>query len=353
MRYPKFLPKNGTIAIIAPSFGASTEPYITRMAYAEEMLRKKGYKVIEGPNVHEDKGIGKSNTPEKCAAEFMDFYCSKENDAIISAGGGETMCEDLSFVDWEKIKNADPKWFMGYSDNTNFTHLLTTFCDTASIYGPNLGGFAIRTPHESLRQAEDLLTGKGFYDDSVVLEGFPAFELFTVTNTENEEEEEPDPVRELDINTEKKLVFGGTFKKNESFKGRLLGGCVDCLVTLLGTRFDKTRDFLERYKNDGFIWFMECCDLNPISLRRAFWQMDEAGWFRYCKGFIIGRPLHFGEEMMGMDMYEAVLGVVRKYNVPVIMDADLGHLPPAIPLVTGAVAEVSADENIKIKMSFK
>ena len=31
---------------------------------------------------------------------------------------------------------AKPKWFMGYSDNTNLTFLLTTLCDTAAIYGP-------------------------------------------------------------------------------------------------------------------------------------------------------------------------------------------------------------------------
>lgn len=45
------------------------------------------------------------------------------------------MCEDLDYVDFERVKEADPKWYMGYSDNTNFTFLLTTLCDTASIYG--------------------------------------------------------------------------------------------------------------------------------------------------------------------------------------------------------------------------
>ncbi len=347
MRYPKFLPQNGKIGIIAPSFGASTEPYISRTLYAERYFENKGYRVIEGPNVHEDKGIGKSNTPEKCAAEFMDFYGNKDYDVLISAGGGETMCEDLSFVDWERIERSEPKWFMGYSDNTNFTFLLTTLCDTASIYGPGISGFAMHTPHECVKQAESLLTGAGFKGKEIEFCGFPTFEL-----TDFKEVEE-DPCADLDLNSEKKLVFGGSFVKNKPFTGRLIGGCVDCLVTLTGTRFDKVKDFLEKYKDDGFIWFLECCDLNPISVRRAFWQMDEAGWFKYVKGFIIGRPLHFGEEMMGMDMYEAVLGVVRKYNVPVIMDADLGHLPPAIPLVTGSKAEVSADENIRVKMRFE
>lgn len=49
------------------------------------------------------------------------------------------MCEILDYVDFDKIRKADPKWYLGYSDNTNFTFLLTTLCDTASIYGPCAG----------------------------------------------------------------------------------------------------------------------------------------------------------------------------------------------------------------------
>ena len=92
MRYPSFLKANGTIGIIAPSFGATTEPYITRTAFAEDLFRKMGYSILEGPNVHADCGIGKSNTPEKCAEEFNEFYTDGKTDILISAGGGETMC---------------------------------------------------------------------------------------------------------------------------------------------------------------------------------------------------------------------------------------------------------------------
>ncbi len=38
------------------------------------------------------------------------------------------------------------------------------------------------------------------------------------------------------------------------------GGCVDCLVNLLGTKYDHVKAFTERYQDDGFIWFLECCD---------------------------------------------------------------------------------------------
>ncbi|GFH94094.1 hypothetical protein IMSAGC003_00624 [Lachnospiraceae bacterium] len=124
-------------------------------------------------------------------------------------------------------------------------------------------------------------------------------------------------------------------------EGRLIGGCMDCLVNLLGTRFDKVEAFVENYKEDGLIWFLEACDLNVFGVRRAMWQMEQAGWFRHAKGFLIGRPCFcYGEEMMGLDQYTAILPTAERYGIPVIMDCDLGHLPPMMPLVSGSVRTV-------------
>ena len=53
------------------------------------------------------------------------------------------MCETLDYVDFEKIMQAKPKWYMGFSDNTNFTFLLTTICDVASIYAPCAASFGL------------------------------------------------------------------------------------------------------------------------------------------------------------------------------------------------------------------
>ena len=78
-------------------------------------------------------------------------------DAVISCGGGELMCEVLPFIDFEAIKNAPPKWYMGYSDNTNFTFLSATLADTAAIYGPCAPAFG-RVPWDaSVQDAFDLL----------------------------------------------------------------------------------------------------------------------------------------------------------------------------------------------------
>ncbi len=127
-----------------------------------------------------------------------------------------------------------------------------------------------------------------------------------------------------------------------AMEGRLIGGCMDCLVNLTGTKYDKVREFAEHYKEDGLIWFLESCDLNVMGIRRAVWQMKNAGWFSHVKGFLIGRPLIFGQEMMGLDQYRAVWELLQELRVPVIMDADIGHLPPMLPLICGSYAKVNA-----------
>lgn len=346
MRYPQLLQNNGTIGFVAPSFGCNIEPYRSGFENAQRRFTELGYKLDLGPNCYEGKGIGISNTPEKCGAELTEYYLSDNNDCLISCGGGELMCETMSYVDFDKIRKAEPKWYMGFSDNTNMTYLLATLCDTASIYGPCAAAFGMEPWHKSLEDAYGLLTGQ---IDTV--RGYDGWERESLKNEEN-------PLLPYNI-TEKRVlrIFVGMDEINPSaeslmkFGGRLLGGCMDCLVNLLGTRFDRTCDFIEKYKDDGIIWFLEACDLNVFSIRRAMWQMEEAGWFKYVKGFIIGRPLCFGQEIMGLDAYDAILGIAGKKNVPVIMDADLGHLPPMMPLIVGSLAEVDVNGNdISVKM---
>jgi len=341
MQYGKFLKKNGTIGFVAPSFGCNIEPYYTGFQRAQARFREMGYQIELGPNCYEGCGIGISNTPQNCGAELNEAYASEKNDVLISCGGGELMCEVLNYIDFEKIKAAGPKWYMGYSDNTNMTFLLTTLCDTASVYGPCAPVFGMEKWHPAVWDAYKLLTG-----EKLAMHGYDKWEKESLKSEEN-----PTPSYHV---TEEKILhsfIGQEPVSAASMEGRLLGGCMDCLINLSGTKFDRTEEFLEKYKEDGFIWFLESCDLNVMSVRRTIWNLDNAGWFQYAKGFLIGRPLVFGQEMMGLDQYHAVLDIVGKYQVPVIMDADIGHLPPMMPLICGSMAKVRAVGNeIEVEM---
>lgn len=352
MRYPEFLKDRGTIGFVAPSFGCAIEPYRSAFENARKKWREEGFFLDLGPNCFAGEGIGISASPEKCGAEFNEYYVKRANDCLISCGGGELMCEILEYVDFEAIKAAKPKWFMGYSDNTNITFLLTTLCDVASVYGPCAAAFGMEPWHQSLRDAMEILKGR-----KQSVESYGTWE----SEGKKDEEHPLEPyhcTQELKI---KSFLPVGTGEKktmepseNTSMEGRLVGGCMDCLVNLLGTKFDRVGRFLDAYKEDGFVWFLESCDLNVFGVRRAMWQMEQAGWFRYVKGFLIGRPFCHGQEMMGLDQYEAVLPVAARCGVPVVMDVDLGHLPPMMPLVSGSFARVLAENNrLKVDMIYR
>ncbi len=341
MRYPKFLQEKGTIGFVAPSFGCNAEPYKTAFHSALEKFAALGHGLDLGPNCYEGKGIGISNTPEACGKELTEYYCSVDNDVLMSVGGGELMCETISKVDFKAVQAAEPKWFMGYSDNTNMTFLLTTLCDTAAIYGPCAQTFGMEEWHESLYDAYELLCGK-----RTQVSGYGLWEKDSLKDKEH-------PL--VSYNLKEKTVIRSFVPKERmkeniavasiDFEGRLVGGCMDCLVTLLGTEYDDVKGFTERYKQDGIIWFIESCELNVMAIRRAIWQMKHAGWFQHVKGFLIGRPLVYGQDFMGLNQYNAVVDLLKEYQVPIIMDLDIGHLAPMMPMVSGAYAKVDVKGN--------
>lgn len=330
MRYPSFIKEGDTIGFAAPSFGCSFEPYRSAFNHSLEIWKKNGYQTELGPNCYASDGIGISNTPEKCAAEFVQMYRSPSNQAVLSCGGGELMCEILDHIDFCEIASMPPKWFMGYSDNTNLTFLLTTMTDTASIYGPNAGAFGMEPWHPSIQDAFNLLQGKKLH-----MSNYPFWE-------KESRKDEEHPLEPYCV-TEKFKMIQYPESEETFVKGRLLGGCLDCLAHLVGTRFDHVADFVEQYAEDGIIWFLEACELNVFEIRRALWNLKEAGWFNHVRGFLIGRPGTWGESAPGLDQYTAVTGVLGDFGVPILMDLDIGHVAPMMPLISGAMATVKTD----------
>ena len=338
MRFPKFIRLGDSIGFAAPSFGCAIEPYHSAFLHSIDKFHSLGYDTVLGPNCFADEGIGISNTPEKCADELMRMYADDKSRCLISCGGGELMCEVVSHLDFGALAMAAPKWFMGYSDNTNFGFLLTTLANTASIYGPCAAAFGMEPWHPAIEDAFDLLRGK-----KRTMSNYPKWERESLKDEEH-------PLEPYHV-TEPFALRQYPESGNVAVRGRLLGGCLDCLSNLVGTRFDRVADFCEKYKEDGILWFLECCDLNVMDMRRSLWNLKEAGWFRHVKGVLVGRPMHFDEPMMGLDQYAAVTGILGEFGVPIVMDLDIGHLAPMMPLVNGAVATARVrDGKFQIEM---
>ena len=360
MRYPDFLKDGDTIGFVAPSFGCNIEPYRSGFDHAQKVLAKKGHGILLGPNVYAGDGTGISTAPEKCGKEFTEFYCSDNCQALISCGGGELMCEILPYVDFEAVSAAKPKWFQGFSDNTNLVFTLATLCDTAAIYAPCAPAFGMKPWHPAIHDSYKLLRGiklsfsgytkyetEPFKDKEHPLEPYACTEMRKIVAF--------DPADGL-LPAGTACLSGTDAAKEVAFSGRLIGGCLDILATLCGTKFDRAADFAERYQDDGIIWFLEACDLNVFGIRRALWQLKNAGWFRHVKGFLIGRPMAGQEDLMGLDHIRAVTEILADFNVPILLDVDLGHLPPMVPLIAGSVANVHyepARDHFQISMQLR
>ena len=329
MKYFDFLKKGDTVGLVAPSCGVSKEPYITRFYSAVKKLKELGLNVKYDKRIFNNEKI-RSNSAIVRAKEFMDMWLDENVKGIISASAGEFMMEILPYIDFEKIKNSKPKFFQGFSDNTNLTFTLTTLCDMASVYGANFCSFGLREYHDY--QTENI---KFLFGENNKLLSTPDYEI------KEESSEEEDYLAPYKLNAKKDwTILSG--EKSVDVKGRLIGGCLDLLTMICGTKYDKVKEFVEKYKDDGFIWFLESCDLDVRSITRAMWQLREAGWFKYAKGIVIGKP-EITEEIAGITYMDAYYEHVKDLKIPVIIDLNFGHIKPSFHVVSGALGKITCD----------
>ena len=59
---------------------------------------------------------------------------------------------------------------------------------------------------------------------------------------------------------------------------------------------------------------------------------------------------------MGLDHIRAVTDLLAEYRVPILLDVDIGHLPPMIPVISGSMADVRyvpATDRFRLKMKLE
>lgn len=208
---------------------------------------------------------------------------------------------------------------------------MTTNLDIATIYASNFSTFGMDEWHSSLFDNIKILEGRDFIQESFdkFQDGFKE----KITGLEGF-------VLEADVEW-KNLNPAGWASDELVLKGRALGGCLDVLLNLVGTKYDKTKEFVEKYKEDGIVWFLESYDLNSEALTRGLWQLKEAGWFAHASGFIFGRPAMF-RSYTDTTYEEAVKSVLGELNLPIILDADIGHKPPQLIMMNGAITTIKS-----------
>lgn len=316
MLFPKFLSPSSTIGITAPSCGVGDD--IPSFEKSLETLKKE-YKVIETESVR-NKGRVSTNSLKR-AKELDELVTNKDVSMILCASGGDFLFDMLKYVNWDNIKK-NPKWIVGYSDPTSLLYYITTTLDIVTIYGVNAGSFDQTHLHKSLQNTLEIWKGNLLEQHS--------FSMYQKERVEGSD----------GYNLTEK-VFWKTPNKKVSIKGRLIGGCLDSLKDIIGTPYDNTKQFIEKYKDDGIIWYFDIFARTAEETYLTLYQMQEAGWLKYCKGIIVGRvcfPKCFYEDFS----YEKALTELFP-DLPIIIDADIGHVPPKMTLINGAITEIKCE----------
>lgn len=324
MIFPAFLRPGDTVGITAPSAGV--DPADTEFDFSLSVLRAAGYRIRESADVR--TGLPAGAPPQTRGRELNGLLRDDTVKAILCAAGGDFLIGMLPFADPEAFR-ANPKWIKGYSDPTGLLYYFTTKTDIATIYGLNAGGYAIDDPSVAFDLA--LLGGAVLPQKSYALyEGDRA-------------------LRAGDRYALTEPVVWETPCGPVDARGRLLGGCLDCLCDLFGTRFDGTEEFLSRYAGEGVIWYFDIFDMRAEAVYRALFKMREMGYFYGAKAFLFGRVCFPGSyaEISYPEAARMALG-----DAPMVFGADVGHVPPRMTLINGAMAHLTAaDGRGQLEMS--
>lgn len=321
--YPKKIKKGDTFGITATSTGVNDETKLKRLENAYKYLKSQGYNCIETPDVRTNSKFVSAKGKTR-ADEFMSLWKNENISLIGLVRGGEFLMEILPFIDKDIIKNNTPKWVTGFSDSSLLNFYLTTNFNIATATTTNILKFGMEPLHESLKQQLDILS-------TSIPSTQKSFKLYEEKfSYENEEFNTP-----YDLNT--KVEYKNLYNKDfDRFSGRLIGGCIDVLLHIIGTPYDNTINFCKKF-NEGMLWYLEDCELNLPELYRTLWHMKEAKWFKNAKCFIFGRTK---VDKLYKDLtYEDVLhNIFDDMDVPVIYDVDFGHVPPQWTMINGSFA---------------
>jgi muramoyltetrapeptide carboxypeptidase len=324
VRYPRALSPGELISVPAPSMGVPTELH-ERLDRAAHDLRARGFVVEIGDFARRDGLVPAPATDRR--AELTAAFAGPAR-AIMPPWGGELAIELVDGIDWAALAE-DPAWFVGWSDISTLLMPLTITTGVATLHGANLMDEPWELPAEFHRWTDvaALTEGSSFTQHAAPHRrsrpwGAWADEPLTREATYDQ------PTRWRSLHGNDPV----------SMRGRLIGGCLETVSLLAGSRFGDVPGFADRHAPEGLIVYLEVAGADAPTALRLLWSLRLAGWFTSATGVLIGRTT--APEVPGLTQLDAVTSALGDLGIPVIVDFDIGHQPPQLPLVNGALAEV-------------
>jgi muramoyltetrapeptide carboxypeptidase len=323
LRFPRPLRHGDRIGVTSPSAGASGAA-AERIEFCVDWLRGRGYEVEVGECMD---GSGLTSAPaEQRAAELTRMLADPAIACVVPPWGGETAIDLVDLLDWDVLADAEPTWLVGYSDMSTVLLPITTRLGWATVHGDNLADTPYVVP-DGLLHWLDLVGGEGPFvqRDSGLVAGWVRFE------------NDPRATQWTHVGDGRWEVLGGAAL---DVSGRLIGGCTETIGHLAGTPYGDVRAWAEGLDEPTII-YVESCEEDAVNTCRYLHSMRLAGWFDRAAAVLVGRTN--APDHPHLTQREAVMDALGRLDLPVVLDLEIGHVPPHLPLVNGALARVVVD----------
>jgi muramoyltetrapeptide carboxypeptidase LdcA involved in peptidoglycan recycling len=328
IRYPRPLRPGDRIVVTAPSSGVEP-PLQPRLDLVLAHLRAQGFVVEEGHCLR-DEAHSASAPAAARAGELMRTLLRDDVAAVIPPWGGELAIELLDRLDWDALARATPKWVLGYSDTSTWMLPLTLRLGWATAHGPCLMDLVAGQSDPLTRGAMAVLATPA---GGRVLQHASSHWQLKWTDFA----QVPDTTYQLSEPTRWRSLKGG----EASCSGRLVGGCLDTLMHTAGTPHGDVAAFITTHRAEGVLLYLENAGLSPTDWVRALHRLRWAGWLDGLAGVLVGRSAAPDTHKPRQLRYEEALhSTLGDLPYPVLVDMDIGHVPPQLVLVNGALATV-------------
>jgi muramoyltetrapeptide carboxypeptidase len=259
-----------------------------------------------GQHVYDRHGY-LAGTDESRAADINAMFADKSVRAIFASRGGWGSARALPFLNWDVIA-ANPKLLIGFSDITALHLAIAARAGFPTIHAANAGNNWGPVSLDTFRRlafdaALPFYRGSGAGDASA--------------------------------------PFGGsgieTLRSGRA-TGRLIGGNLTVLSTLMGTPFVPSFD--------GAILFLEDVDEAVYRVDRMLTQLALGGVLKRLAGVVFGRCVRCaapGGPSGGFTLTDVLTRHLRPLGVPAFSGAMVGHISDQLSLPVGVRAEIDAD----------
>ncbi|GAA5123227.1 LD-carboxypeptidase [Alloalcanivorax gelatiniphagus] len=327
LRFPRPLRPGDRIGVTSPSSGVEGAG-ARRVEFCVDWLRERGYDVVVGACM-DGAGITSAPASER-AAELTGMLVDPDIRCVLPPWGGETAIDLVDLLDWDALADAEPTWLVGYSDLSTLLVPVTTRLGWATLHGDNLADTPYAVP-DGLRHWLDLAGGEGplVQRDSGLVADWVRFEEdFRATEWRQ-------------VGTGRWEVEGGG---SLDVSGRLVGGCIETVANLAGTPYGDVRAWAEALDGPTIV-YLEACEEGAINICRYLHALRLAGWFDRAAAVLVGRTGAPDHELL--TQRDAVRDAIGRLDLPVVWDLEIGHVPPHLPLVNGALARVVVDPDTR------